>query len=98
MLSPGIGDQADPGQEPELTWAKVTTRRYKPKVNIPEDIAENITDKYPEYKDNNTDDTSDKQTYSDRENEILEQQMDKSSKIIGMKPVLKKTSSQRKFE
>ena len=90
VLSPGIGDQADPGQEPELTWAKVTTRRYKPKVNIPADIADNITDECPEYKDDNNDDTRDKQNYTDRENEILEQQMDKSAKIIGLKPILKK--------
>ena len=90
VLSPGVGDHADPGQEPELTWAKVTTRRYKPKVNIPADIVDNIVDEYPEYREDNNDENRDKYNYTDRETEILEQQMEKSAKIIGLKPILKK--------
>ena len=37
-ISPGNGEHADPDMREELSYAKVTSRRYKPPINIPEQV------------------------------------------------------------
>ena len=50
-ISPGIGEKADPDMRVELSYAKVTSRHYRPPVNVPEEVVE----KFPEYKEETTD-------------------------------------------
>ena len=54
-ISPGIGELADPDMREELSYAKVTSRRFKPPVNLPDEV---ITEN-PKYKDNEHDNEDD---------------------------------------
>ena len=73
----------------ELSYAKVTRCRYKPQINIPEEVI----DKNPEYvtndKTDNTDndDNNEVTIPNDEQIEYVKKSIEKSSKIIGFRPI-----------
>ena len=88
-ISPGEGERDLSDKPPPISWAFVVNRGFKkqkPKEQVPEEVLET----YPEIIPKDIENPEHKVVYTEEENDMIIEELENSSKKIGLKPITQK--------